>query len=108
MIRFAAGWGAPAKEARGADFVRVSAGTKAYAQGDTVEITLKSPYAGEAQVAVATDRLIDFKTLSVGENGTTVSLKTYGRLGRRGLCDGHGDPAARPGQLAQAASAPWA
>ena len=76
VTRFTAGWGAPAKEGEAPDFVRVTAGTKAYVQGDTVEITLKSPYAGQAQVAVATDRLIDLKTVSVGENGTTVRLKT--------------------------------
>jgi uncharacterized protein YfaS (alpha-2-macroglobulin family) len=81
VTRFAAGWGSPAKDAEAPDFVRVSAGTKAYQQGDTVEITLKPPYAGQAQVAVATDRLIDFKTVSVGENGTTVRLKTSAAWG---------------------------
>jgi uncharacterized protein YfaS (alpha-2-macroglobulin family) len=81
VTKFSSGWGSPAKEGEAPDFVRVSAGTKAYAQGDTVEITLKSPYAGQAQVAVATDRLIDFKTLSVGENGTTVRLKTSAAWG---------------------------
>jgi len=81
VIRFASGWGAAAKDVEAPDFVRVTAGTKAYAQGDTVEITLKPPYAGEAQVAVATDRLIDFKTVSVGQNGTTVRLKTNAAWG---------------------------
>ncbi len=81
VTRFSAGWGSPAKEGEAPDVVRVTAGTKAYAQGDTVEITLKPPYAGEAQVAVATDRLIDFKTVSVGENGTTVRLKTNAAWG---------------------------
>ncbi|MFN3520931.1 MAG: alpha-2-macroglobulin family protein [Phenylobacterium sp.] len=76
VTRFASGWGAPARDQEAPDFVRVTAGTKTYAQGDTVEITLKAPYAGEAQVAVATDRLIDFRTLSVGEKGATVRLKT--------------------------------
>lgn len=81
VTRFASGWGAPAKDVDAPDFVRVSAGTRAYAQGDTVEITLKPPYAGEAQVAVATDRLIDFKTVTVGKAGTTVRFKTNGAWG---------------------------
>lgn len=81
VIRFASGWGAPAKDVEAPDFVRVSAGTKAYAQGDTVEITLKPPYAGEAQVAVATDRLIDLKTVSVGKDGAKVRLKTSAAWG---------------------------
>lgn len=81
VVRFSAGWGAPAREADAPDFVRVSPGPKAYAQGDTVELTLKGPYAGEAQVAVATDRVIDFKTVTLGQNGGTVRLKTDARWG---------------------------
>ncbi|MBP7702002.1 MAG: alpha-2-macroglobulin family protein [Phenylobacterium sp.] len=81
VIRFASGWGAPAKDVEAPDFVRVSAGAKPYAQGDTVEITLKPPYAGEAQIAVATDRLIDLKTVTVGKDGATVRLKTSAAWG---------------------------
>lgn len=81
VIRFASGWGAPAKDVDAPDIVRVSAGTKAYRQGDTVELTLKAPYGGEAQVAVATDHLIDFKALSVGEQGATVRLKSTAAWG---------------------------
>ena len=81
VTRFSAGWGAPAREGEAPDVVRVTAGTKTYAQGDTVEITLKPPYAGEAQIAVATDRLIDLKTVRVGEKGTTVRLKTSAAWG---------------------------
>ena len=81
VIRFASGWGAPAKDVEAPDVARVSAGTRSYKQGDTVEVTLKAPYAGEAQVAVATDRLIDFKAVSVGANGATVRLKTNAAWG---------------------------
>ncbi|WP_293682031.1 alpha-2-macroglobulin, partial [uncultured Phenylobacterium sp.] len=81
VIRFASGWGAPAKDADAPDVVRVTAGTKPYSQGDTVEITLKPPYAGEAQIAVATDRLVDFRTVSVGPKGATVRLKSSAAWG---------------------------
>jgi uncharacterized protein YfaS (alpha-2-macroglobulin family) len=81
VIRFSAGWGAPAKEAEAPDFVRVSAGTRAWRQGDTIQVAIQAPYAGEAQVAVATDRLIDFKTLSVGRGETTVTLKSTAAWG---------------------------
>lgn len=76
VVKFSAGWGSPAKEGDAPDLVRVSAGTKAYGQGDTVDITIKAPYAGEAQIAVATDRVIDFRSVQVGEGGTTVRLKS--------------------------------
>jgi uncharacterized protein YfaS (alpha-2-macroglobulin family) len=81
VTRFSAGWGAPAKAADAPDIARVSAGTRTWSQGDTVEVAIKAPYGGEAQVAVATDRLIDFKTLTVPAGGTTVRLKTSAAWG---------------------------
>jgi uncharacterized protein YfaS (alpha-2-macroglobulin family) len=75
-VRFSAGWGAPAENTEAPDVVRVSAGTGVHAQGDWVDVTLKAPYAGEAQVAVATDHVVDFKTLTVGKGGATVRLKS--------------------------------
>ena len=81
VIRFAAGWGAPAKDAEAPDFVRISAGTGTHAQGDSITLTIKAPYAGEAQVAVATDRVVDFRTFSVGPNGGSVTLKTNAAWG---------------------------
>lgn len=85
IVRFTVGWGAPANSTEAPDLVRVApvktcqdAATQkdCYGQGDTVEIAVKAPYAGQAQVAVATDRLIDFKTFEVGKDGGTVRLKT--------------------------------
>ncbi|MDP1629973.1 MAG: alpha-2-macroglobulin [Caulobacter sp.] len=81
VIRFAAGWGSPAKDAEAPDFVRITAGNETPAQGDSVTLTIKAPYAGEAQVAVATDRVIDFKTFTVGPEGGSVTLKTSAAWG---------------------------
>ncbi|MBX3481673.1 MAG: alpha-2-macroglobulin family protein [Caulobacter sp.] len=81
VIRFAAGWGSPARDGEAPDFVRIGLNGDAPGQGDSVELTIKSPYAGEAQVAVATDRVIDFKTFSVPEGGTTLKLKTSAAWG---------------------------
>ncbi|MFT4090401.1 MAG: alpha-2-macroglobulin [Asticcacaulis sp.] len=81
IIRFASGWGSSTDATEAPDFVRITAGKKTYAQGDTIDITLKSPYKGEAQIAVATDRLIDLKTVSVSDKGTTVRLKTDANWG---------------------------
>jgi uncharacterized protein YfaS (alpha-2-macroglobulin family) len=80
-LRFSAGWGGPAKESDAPDTVRVSTGGETYAQGDTVEVAIKGPYGGEAQVAVATDRLIDFKTATLGAGGGSVKLKTSAAWG---------------------------
>lgn len=75
-LNFSSGWTTPSADVEAPDFVRVTAGTQQYALGDTVEVTLAPPYEGEAQIAVATDRLIDFQTLHVGRDGTTVRLRT--------------------------------
>lgn len=80
-IRFASGWGSAQKGTDAPDYVRLSTGGKKFNQGDTIELTLKAPYKGEAQIAVATDRIIEMKTVSVGENGTSVRLKTSAAWG---------------------------
>jgi alpha-2-macroglobulin len=81
VVRFASGWGAPAEDSTAPDAVRVTAGTRTYGQGDTVPITIKAPYGGEAQIAVATDRLIHFQNVTVPADGTTVRLKTDAKWG---------------------------
>ena len=74
--RFSAGWGAPSEDAEAPDFVRVNVEPGSHAQGDTIGVAIRGPYGGEAQVAVATDHLIDFKTVTLGANGGVVRLKT--------------------------------
>ena len=79
--RFSSGWGSAREDVEAPDFVRVSAPGPAHVQGDTVEIAIKAPYGGEAQVAVATDHVIDFKTQTVGPHGATIRLKTSAAWG---------------------------
>ncbi len=81
-LRFTSGWSSPSQDVEAPDFVRVTSGQgREYALGDTVEITIAPPYAGEAQIAVATDRLIDFQTVSVGREGRTIRLRTDANWG---------------------------
>lgn len=81
VVRFASGWGAAAEEGTAPDAVRVTAGNGEFGQGDTVPITIKAPYGGEAQIAVATDRLIHFQNVTIPADGTTVRLKTDAKWG---------------------------
>jgi uncharacterized protein YfaS (alpha-2-macroglobulin family) len=81
VTRFSAGWGGPAKDAETPDAVRVSAGPGKHDQGDSIDIAIKAPYAGEAQVAVATDHLIDFRTVTVGKDGASIRLKSSDEWG---------------------------
>jgi uncharacterized protein YfaS (alpha-2-macroglobulin family) len=45
-----------------------------YRTGDTVEVRIEAPFGGEAEVAVAGDRLITSKQVTVPKEGTTVKL----------------------------------
>lgn len=76
VVRFSSGWGAPTDGTDAPDFVRLTPVRASYGQGDTVEIKLQAPYKGEAQIAVATDRLIDLQSQTVGDKGDTIRLKT--------------------------------
>ena len=81
VVRFSSGWGSPQQGSDAPDFVRLTTSNPTYSQGDTIDLTLKGPYRGEAQIAVATDHLIDLKTVSVGDGGTTVRLKSSAAWG---------------------------
>ncbi len=81
VVRFSSGWGSPQEGGEAPDFVRLTTSNVNYNQGDTIDLTLKAPYKGEAQIAVATDHLIDLKTVSVGDGGTTVRLKSTAAWG---------------------------
>lgn len=81
LRRFSAGWGAPSEDVEAPDQVRLSVDSNTHGQGDTLTVNIKGPYAGEAQIAVATDRVIDFKTARIGADGGAVRLKTSAAWG---------------------------
>ncbi len=74
VIRQSSGWGEGAKDEDAPDAARLSVGDKAYRTGDTVSLHIQAPFAGEAEVAVASDHVIALKTLSVPAGGATVTL----------------------------------
>ncbi|HEY3948923.1 alpha-2-macroglobulin [Phenylobacterium sp.] len=76
VIRQSSGWSEPADGVEPPDAARVSAVRTGYQTGDTVEIRVQAPFPGEAEVAVATDRLIASKSASVSKDGSVIRLKT--------------------------------
>jgi uncharacterized protein YfaS (alpha-2-macroglobulin family) len=74
VIRQASGWGEPADGVEPPDAARVAAVRTNYRTGDTVEVRIEAPFAGEAEVAVAGDRLITTKLVTVPKQGATVKL----------------------------------
>ncbi|MGC1302673.1 MAG: alpha-2-macroglobulin, partial [Caulobacteraceae bacterium] len=74
VIRQSSGWSDSAKDEDTPDTARLGVGDKPYATGDTVALHIQAPFAGEAEIAVASDRIIQLKTVSVPKGGTTVRL----------------------------------
>ncbi|MBE7217785.1 MAG: alpha-2-macroglobulin family protein [Caulobacteraceae bacterium] len=74
VLRQASGWNAPADGTEAPDAARLSPVKADYKVGDTVEVRIQAPFAGEAQVAVARDRLIKLTSLSVPKGGAVVRL----------------------------------
>ena len=75
VIRQSAGWSAPSDDVEAPDNARVSAARTDYRTGDTVNVHIQAPFAGEAEVAVATDHLLALRQLHVPAGGADVSLK---------------------------------
>lgn len=72
---FWAGWGAaPVDGVEAPDRVRLSGPAAPPAVGREAQIAIVSPYAGEAEVVVATDRVISVRSISVPEGGAEISL----------------------------------
>ncbi len=75
VIRQSSGWAEPADGVEPPDAARVSAVRTGYRVGDTVQIHVEAPFAGEAEVVVGTDRLVAARSAHVGKDGATISLK---------------------------------
>ena len=72
--RFGVGWGGPADDDATPDMVTVIAPDDPVRPGARARVQIRPPYAGEAQIVVATDRVIDMRTVHVGADGAIVDL----------------------------------
>lgn len=80
--QFWVGWGSRASSGSDApDQVRVSAPEDPTAVGDEVVVTILPPYAGEAEVVIATDRVLETRSVSLPEEGTELSFPVDGSWG---------------------------
>ncbi|NWG52634.1 MAG: alpha-2-macroglobulin family protein [Hydrogenophilaceae bacterium] len=71
--RFYAGWGG-GEDSDTPDMVTVAGPSEPVRAGRRADIQIRAPYAGEAQVVVATDRVLSMRTVSVAAEGATISL----------------------------------
>ncbi|MEJ0060250.1 MAG: alpha-2-macroglobulin [Terricaulis sp.] len=72
--RFGVGWGGPADDDATPDMVTVVAPENPTREGARARVRIRPPYAGEAQIVVATDRVIETRTMHVGADGANIDL----------------------------------
>jgi uncharacterized protein YfaS (alpha-2-macroglobulin family) len=79
--RFGVGWGGPADDDQTPDMVSVVAPSDPVRPGARARVQIRPPYAGEAQIVVATDRVIETRTVRVGSEGATIDLPVTAEWG---------------------------
>lgn len=79
--RFGVGWGGPADDDQTPDMVSVVAPEEPTQPGARARVHIRPPYPGEAQIVVATDRVIETRTVSVSASGTSVDLPVNAEWG---------------------------
>ncbi len=73
-MRVHAGWGETASDANIPDKVRVSADTDHVKPGSTVHVHIQGPFAGQAQIVVANDRVLETRNAEVAAGGTDIAV----------------------------------
>ncbi|MFO1017900.1 MAG: alpha-2-macroglobulin [Hyphomonadaceae bacterium] len=79
--RFGVGWGGPADDDQTPDMVSVVAPQNPVRPGARARVQIRPPYPGEAQIVVATDRVIETRTVHVGSDGATIDLPVSAEWG---------------------------
>jgi hypothetical protein len=79
--RFGVGWGGPADDDSTPDMVSVVPPENPTRPGARARVQIRPPYAGEAQIVVATDRVIETRTVRVSAEGTTIDLPVNAEWG---------------------------
>jgi uncharacterized protein YfaS (alpha-2-macroglobulin family) len=79
--RFGVGWGGPADDDATPDMVMVIPPENPTRPGARARVQIRPPYAGEAQIVVATDRVIETRTIRVSSEGATVDLPVTAEWG---------------------------
>src|SRR5262249_3428843 len=79
--RFSSGWWSAPGTASTPDKLQVVADKEIYKAGDTAKISIKPPFAGPVLIAVATDRIIETRTIDATPDGTIVEIPVSGDWG---------------------------
>lgn len=74
VTKFYVGWGSSSDERDTPDTAGVVPDKKAYMPGDTAKLRIEAPFAGEALVVLASDRIFETRTVKVAAGGTTLDI----------------------------------
>ncbi len=80
-MTFYVGWYGGTKGEEAPDTLKVASDKKNYAPGDTARLRIEAPFAGEALIAIGTDRIVATYTAKVPAGGTTVEVPVKAEWG---------------------------
>ena len=73
-LRFHVGWWVEAELPDVPDKLEATARQASYQPGDTAKLFIKAPFAGEAEIAIASDRILAMRSLSLPAEGATIEI----------------------------------
>ncbi len=73
-VRFHVGWYVEAELPDVPDKLEATLDKKLYAAGDTAKLFVKAQFAGEAEVAIASDRILSLRSVTLPADGATVEI----------------------------------
>ncbi|HVH81254.1 MAG TPA: alpha-2-macroglobulin family protein, partial [Stellaceae bacterium] len=73
-LRFHVGWWVEAELPDVPDKLSVTLDKQNYLAGDTAKVFVKAPFAGEAELAIASDKVLSMRSFALPEGGTTLEI----------------------------------
>ncbi len=73
-LRFRVGWWVEAEMPDVPDKLEVTADKTSYRPGDTAKLFIKAPFSGEAEIAIASDRILAMRSISLPGDGATIDV----------------------------------
>ena len=73
-LRFHVGWWVEAEQPDVPDKLEAVLDKPSYRPGETAKLFVKAPFAGEAELAIASDRVLSLRALSLPAEGTTIDV----------------------------------
>jgi uncharacterized protein YfaS (alpha-2-macroglobulin family) len=73
-LRFQVGWWVEAEQPDVPDKLEAVLDKPSYRPGETAKLFVKAPFAGEAELAIASDRVLSLRTVSLPAGGATIDI----------------------------------